>query len=161
MDVKRWQDVKAKITGLWPRYEPTDAERDLIASRLVNLNQKWLDQAVDEYRCENSSTVFRLAELLEVYRRIANAGENRMVKVVETPTEQRARWAREVADDARGCRQYLAKQGREELVEAIAWLRKNGWLKHGQLPGRVSEWDDGTVLKVAARVMDQQEGARA
>ena len=76
-DATSWDEVRRRINGLWPRYEPTPEERELTVRRLSALNQRWLAVAVDDYRASNGSTVFRLAELLDHYRRIANAGEER------------------------------------------------------------------------------------
>ena len=86
-----WEANRQRINGLWPRYQPTEEERRLAVGRLSGLNQRWLSAAIDDYRTECTSTVFRLSELLAVYRRIANTGATRETSTAKkSPDAERA-----------------------------------------------------------------------
>lgn len=153
MDVRpTWTQVAAKIAGLWPRYEPTDAERALIVSRLSGLRMDWLDKAVEDYRVANSSTVFRLAELLECYKRIANTGESPAGAPRASTRQQVEADQRRHEEDAAQAREWLATQPRADIAAAVAWLRQQGWIGPAPLPPRVAEWRANTAMLVQARM---------
>ena len=154
MDLRpTWQQVAAKIAGLWPRFEPTPAERELIVSRLSNLRTDWLDMAVEEYRVGNSSTVFRIAELMEIYKRIANAGDSVMATTRTNARQQvQEDLQRKHDEDAAQARDWLATQPRAEIAAAVQWLRQQGWLTSAPLPARMTEWRTNTALIVQARM---------
>lgn len=144
-----WASVRARINGLWPRYQPTDAEAALIAQRLSGLRMRWLDAAVESYRCSDSSGVFRLADLLSHYQRIAQSGEARSTEV-DRPSARTQQWADDRKDDAERCRRQLAQAPRAEVAAAVERLRKDGWLGGHALPARVAEWTDTHALIVFA-----------
>jgi len=151
MDVKpTWDDIRVKVNGLWPRFEPTDAERALIATRLSSLNMRWLDAAIDEYRCESSSTVFRIAELLDIYKRIANTGERSTAR----PRQERQaeNLLAELERDEAECRAWLESRPRDEIAAVVRELRTAGWISDRQLPPRVSDWPRQAVVVVTARM---------
>lgn len=153
-----WPTVRQRIVGLWPKFEPTDAEASLIASRLSGLRMRWLDEAVSNYRCECTSTVFRLAELLEHYRRIANTGNElaTKAKVIDQP-KRRAEEREEIERDAAQARQWLGTQPRAEVAMAVQRLRQMGWIKAAPLPARFEEWADNTAMMVMARMQIDNE----
>ncbi len=45
-----WEDNKNLLAGLWPNYEPSDAERDLFAESLSKLNQDDVREAIRDVR---------------------------------------------------------------------------------------------------------------
>lgn len=45
-----WDDNKQLLAGLWPHYEPSDAERDLFAEALAGLNQDDVREAIRDVR---------------------------------------------------------------------------------------------------------------
>lgn len=160
MDLKpTWTQVAAKIAGLWPRYEPTDAERALIVSRLSGLRMDWLDKSVEDYRVANSSTVFRLAELLEHYKKIANAGESPLAPTRTAVRQQVQDDQRRHDEDAEQAREWLATQPRAEIAAAVQWLRQQGWLGATPLPPRVADWRSNAALMVQARMQVAAEQA--
>jgi len=145
-----WSDVRQRINGLWPKYQPTDAEAALIAQRLSGLRMRWLDAAVESYRCADPSTVFRLADLLAHYQRIAQSGEPRTAAAEQRPSARAAQWEAERKADAERCRRQLAQAPRADVAAAVARLRKDGWLGGQPLPARVGEWSDTHALIVFA-----------
>lgn len=164
MDVRpTWEQVRLKINGLWPRFDPTEAERQLIVSRLSKLEMRWLDAAVESYRCETSSTVFRLAELMEHYKRISSTGESKG-KMPSAPSEVMAKaelHREEHERDAAAARAWLATQPRDRVASAIKRLRETGWVGRDPIPSDFAAWKSNTALAVRARIeLDEQEGAR-
>ena len=157
-----WSANRARINGLWPKYEPTDAERELANQRLAGLRQDWLAAAVDSYRCECSSTVFRLAELLEHYRRIANAGDD--VKLKRANQDRAAERVRErdaLKQDREQCVAELRRTTRADVAAAVKRLRAIGWLSDRPLPPDVSEWTDPQVFMVCAALSSCYDGQNA
>ena len=148
-----WPANRARINGLWPRYEPTDAERELTVSRLSNLNQRWLAAAIDAYRCATASTVFRLAELLDHYRAIANTGESRTTRQpTQSPERRQADALAELEHEREQCIARLRTMPRADVAAMVAELRKAGWLALSrQLPGDFAEWPRHAVFAVCAR----------
>lgn len=146
-----WDEMRRRINGLWPRYEPTPEERELAVRRLSSLNQRWLAVAVDEYRAANASTVFRLAELLDHYRRIANAGEEReSARAKPRADVRRDEWAVERARDHAAALRELARVDRARVARAVASLRSKGWISTKPLPSDLAEWPISSVLFVHA-----------
>lgn len=157
-----WPAVRQRIVGLWPKFEPTDAEASLIASRLSGLRMRWLDEAVSNYRCECTSTVFRLAELLEHYRRIANTGieVETKAKVVDH-AKRRAEELEAIERDAAQARRWLGTQPRAEVAMAVQRLRQMGWIKPAPLPARFEDWAGNTAMMVMARMQIDTEERHA
>lgn len=152
-----WSAVRQRIVGLWPKYQPTDEEAGLIAQRLSGLRMRWLDAAVESYRCSDPSSVFRLADLLSHYSRIASDGERR--KAAEPASTMRSpEWQEERRRDADRCRTELRSSGRDAVAQAVAALRAGGWLSSRQLPARIEEWTDTDALLVAASMRLQMRG---
>jgi len=150
-DRPTWATVRERITGLWPKYQPTDAERALIANRLSSLRMDWLNAAVESYRCADSSTVFRLADLLEHYRRIANSGSSQAAPRAESAETRRARQEDERKAEAEAARAWLLTQPRTNVAQAVQSLRAMRMLGSAQLPARVQDWSDSQALMVLAR----------
>ena len=155
-----WDSVRGKINGLWPRFEPTDAERQLIRDRLAKLNPRWLDAAVDAYRCETASTVFRIAELLEHYRRIANTGAER-ADVKPSPMDTRADDERRVASDHAASVRTLRTAPRDEVAAVVRDLRGRGWIGAEQLPANFADWRRSTAMIVCAAWESRYNGHTA
>lgn len=150
-DATSWDEVRRRINGLWPRYEPTPEERELTVRRLSALNQRWLAVAVDDYRASNGSTVFRLAELLDHYRRIANAGEEReAARTTPKPKAQRDDWTQQRARDHAAALAELARMDRARIGRAVQSLRSRGWISASPLPANLNEWPISSVLFVHA-----------
>ena len=145
-----WHEVSRKIVGLWPRYEPTDAERALISQRLQSLRMRWLDAAVDQYRCESASTVFRLAELLAHYQRIAATGEPSRRAPQSDREAERVAERQAVERDADTARTRLSEIERTKVANAVRELRSRGWLGARPLPSRIAEWPSQTAMMVLA-----------
>lgn len=156
-----WNDVRERINGLWPRYEPTPTERQLISDRLSKLNARWLLAAVDAYRCETASTVFRIAELLEHYRRIANTGAERAAAAKSSPAAARADDERRAADDHAAAIRTLRAARREHVAEVVRELRGRRWITDAQLPPRVEDWRRATAMIVCAAYESRYNGHAA
>jgi len=147
-----WRSNRDRIVGLWPKFQPTDEERKLIADRLANLNQRILAAAVVEYRCANSSIIFKLADLLDIYRRIAATGTAEKRAQAETPAARRRREEEELAEDEKRCRRILAGTDRRTIADAVSELRATGWIRQATLPARIEEWTRQQVFLVVARI---------
>jgi len=146
-----WETNRQRINGLWPRYQPTDDERRLAVGRLSNLNQRWLAAAIDDYRVECTSTVFRLSELLAVYRRIANTGATReTVAAKPNPDAERERVASELETDRARCVERLRAAPRDMVADAVRRMRATKWLPAEPLPARYEEWTRAHVFIVCA-----------
>lgn len=154
-----WERNRQRINGLWPRYEPTNDERDLTASRLGKLNQRWLAAAIDEYRANSDSGVFKLAELLTHYRRIANAGAERAR--TQTGKSAGAVWdsgTRETSDDAQSrleadrehCIGVLRDASRADIAATVKRLRDTRWLGDEKLPTDFTLWRNHSLFVVVA-----------
>ena len=145
-----WETNRQKINGLWPRYQPTDEERRLAVGRLSGLNQRWLSAAIDDYRAECTSTVFRLSELLNVYRRIANTGAACRVAPATNPQAERDRLAAELEADQIRCIERLRSTPRERVADAVVRMRAAKWLPNQPLPARYEDWTRPHVFIVCA-----------
>jgi hypothetical protein len=156
-----WDDVRVRINGLWPRYEPTDTERQLISDRLSRLNARWLLAAVDSYRCDTASGVFRIAELLEHYRRIANTGAERAAVAKASPAATRADDERRVASDHTAAIRTLRAAPRDHVAAVVRELRGRGWITDAQLPARVEDWRRSTCMMVCAAYESRYNGHAA
>lgn len=156
-----WDSVREKINGLWPRFEPTDAERQLIRDRLAKLNPRWLDAAVDAYRCETASTVFRIAELLEHYRRIANTGAERAAVAKSSPETARADDERRVSADHAAAVRTLRAAPRDQVADVVRELRGRGWIGAEQLPANFADWRRATAMIVCAAWESRYNGQTA
>jgi len=148
-----WADVRERIVGLWSKFQPTEAERQLIADRLSRLNPRWLLAAVEEYRCESSSPVFKLAEVLAIYKRISSQGTLSGSKPQGmTPAARRAQEMADLEADERRCRTELAGTPRDEIAQAVRDLRAAGWIRQPQLPARLEDWSRQQVFLCVARL---------
>lgn len=146
-----WDANRQRINGLWPRYQPTDDERRLAVGRLSNLNQRWLAAAIDDYRVECTSTVFRLSELLAIYRRIANTGAVRETAAAKpNPDAERERVAVELEADRARCVERLRAAPRDRVAAAVQRMRAAKWLPAEPLPGRYDDWNRSHVFIVCA-----------
>ena len=146
-----WETNRQRINGLWPRYQPTDDERRLAVGRLSNLNQRWLAAAIDDYRVECTSTVFRLSELLAVYRRIANTGNAReAAKPQKSPDAERADIVATLERDRARCVERLRVEPRDRVADAVARMRAAKWLPAEPLPAKIEEWQRAHVFIVCA-----------
>jgi hypothetical protein len=146
-----WETNRQRINGLWPRYQPTDDERRLAVGRLSNLNQRWLAAAIDDYRVECTSTVFRLSELLAVYRRIANTGNAReAAKPQKSPDAERADIVATLERDRARCVERLRIEPRDRVADAVARMRAAKWLPVEPLPAKIEEWQRAHVFIVCA-----------
>lgn len=143
-----WETVRQRINGLWSRYKPTEEERALIVRRLSGLNQRWLDAAVDSYFAASTSTVFRLAECLEHYRRIANAGEERATAARAAQGGSAVEWNAERERDRQEAIRALSEAPREEVRAAVEWLRAKRFISDKPLPARFEEWRTTPLLFV-------------
>ena len=151
-DAPTWRTNRERINGLWPKFTPTDEERKLIAERLANLNQRILLAAVDEYRWANSSIIFKLADLLDIYRRIAATGAQAARRPAEDPVSRKRREEEELRRDEDRCRSRLASTDRAAIASAVTDLRKAGWIRKPQLSPRIDEWTRQQVFLVVARL---------
>ena len=152
-ETMQWDAIRRRINGLWPRHDWTDAERELAVRRLSSLNPRWLEAAVDEYRSESTSTVFRLAELLERYKRIANAGEaGAAPKAAQRQGEERERWTAERTRDHAVALSEIRRFDRQQVAEAVADLRAKGWVSAVPLPSNFADWPISSLLFVHARL---------
>lgn len=151
-DTPTWRTNRERINGLWPKFTPTDEERKLIAERLANLNQRILLTAVDEYRCANSSIIFKLADLLDIYRRIAATGAQLARRPAEDPASRRMREEEELRRDEDRCRRRLSSTDRASIASAVDDLRRSGWIRSQKLPARIDEWTRQQVFLVVARL---------
>lgn len=155
-DSPTWDAIRDRINGLWPRWRPTDAERELTVRRLSGLRMRWLDAAVESYRVASDSTVFRLAELLEHYRRISTAGEQRdaasgAATREPTPAQKAAQWQRERERDHVAALAFLRGIDRAEVARIVGELRAAGWIGAEPLPPKFEDWTVSTCLIVHAR----------
>lgn len=143
-----WETVREQINGLWSRFQPTDAERALIVRRLSGLNQRWLLAAVESYRTASSSTVFHIAECLEHYRRIANAGEERAQSRRNATGGDAVDWRAQRDRDRLEALRTISAAPREEVRAAVEWLRGKGFISAQPLPGRFEDWRTTPLLFV-------------
>jgi hypothetical protein len=155
-----WQTNRDRINGLWPRFEPTAAERELINARLANLNHEWVRDAIDAYRCASGSTVFRVAEFLDIYRATANASAERHAAQTSYPDRVRDR-AVELAADRAACMQRLDATPRDDIARAVVALRYSGWLSNKPLSPRYEDWRDSDIFVVVAGLVSRYNGHRA
>ena len=157
MDVNpTWDEIRQRIVGLWPKFNPTDAERSLIADRLSRLNRRWLSVAVEEYRCESSSTVFKVAELLVIYKRISSTGSFSEARSIERDPKARKQADEDaLARDEVVCRRELQETERGRIAKAVADLRQAGWIRAAKLPPRLEEWTRQQVFLVVARLRSE------
>ena len=146
-----WEANRQRINGLWPRYQPTEEERRLAVGRLSGLNQRWLSAAIDDYRTECTSTVFRLSELLAVYRRIANTGATRETSTAKkSPDAERAELVATLERDRAQCVERLRLEPRERVAAAVQRMRAAKWIPNEPLPARYDEWTRAHVFIVCA-----------
>lgn len=145
-----WETNRQRINGLWPRYQPTEEERRLAVGRLSGLNQRWLSAAIDDYRAECTSTVFRLSELLAVYRRIANTGATRQAAPATNPQAERDRLAADLEADRARCVERLRTTPRDRVADAVRRMRDTKWLPREPLPARYDDWTRAHVFIVCA-----------
>lgn len=146
-----WETNRQRINGLWPRYQPTDDERRLAVGRLSSLNQRWLAAAIDDYRVECTSTVFRLSELLAVYRRIANTGAVReSAAPKKSPDAERADLVATLERDRARCVERLRVEPRDRVAAAVQRMRAAKWLPAEPLPPRYDDWTRAHVFIVCA-----------
>ena len=155
-----WQTNRDRINGLWPRFDPTPAERELITARLADLNPECVRDAIDAYRCASGSTVFRLAEFLEIYRATLNASAERQAAQTSYPDRVRDR-AAELAADRAACMQQLDSTPRADVARAVVALRYSGWLSNESLPARYDEWRDSQIFVVVAGLLSRYNGHAA
>ncbi len=84
-----WSDTFKRLSELWPKWTPTDAERELLRDRLRPLRQKWLMDAVKEHRLRDATgNTPKFDVLLRRYAAIAHAGDQKG----ETAGQWRATW---------------------------------------------------------------------
>jgi hypothetical protein len=118
-----------------------------------------LAAAIDEYRANSDSGVFKLAELLTHYRRIANAGAERTR--TETGKRAGAVWdsgtrettheaEQRLAADREHCIEVLRDASRADIAATVKRLRASRWLGDEKLPTDFTAWRNHSLFVVVA-----------
>jgi len=97
--------------------------------------------------------VFRLADLLTHYRRIADTGTTVAARApAESPESRRAAEAAALERERVRCVARLRTVARDQIAGVVGELRKAGWLGSKPLPSDFEQWTRHSVFVVCARL---------
>ncbi len=146
--MRNWNDARLHIRGLFPKFAPTETERSLITTTLARLPPDRVIEAANAYRCEEVGVVFRLANFLAVYRRIAAA------RPTESPSKilKSEAMLRVIHEERSLVAAQLMEREAEVVDRAIDALMKRGWLKARPTQKNIDDWSDRVVFLVDAQI---------